>query len=72
MRGVKSTIATDKDKFETRKKMLVSALRSGMTQFKKDNLKPIESMATFKPFNLREVEFEVWDTMDTRRDNILR
>lgn len=66
------SVRGDKVKYETRKKLLVSALRFGTNQFNKDKLKKVEEMTTFKPFNIREIEFEVWDTMDARRDNILR
>ena len=34
--------------------------------------KPIEMLTTFKPFTVRELEYEVWDTSQAKQDRYLR
>ena len=43
--------------------MLQSAMRQGSTSkaAKAQRRKPLEEMTTFKPFNVRETQWEVWD-----------
>ena len=60
----------DKKRYELRKNLITSALRYGSKGAK--NVQPVEEMTTFRPFNIREVEFDVWDCMDAKRDAILR
>ena len=50
--------------------MILSALRFGGKNAK--NLQAVEELTTFRPFNIREVEFDVWETNEARRDGILR
>jgi hypothetical protein len=54
-----SSVRGDKKKYEVRKNMIISALRFGTKNAR--NLQAIEDMTAFKPFNIREIEFDVWD-----------
>jgi len=33
--------------------------------------KPVESLSTFRPFTVREMDFEVWDTSQAKQDRLL-
>ena len=50
-----------------------SALRYGnQTQTKIRVEKPIEQLSTFKPFTVREIDFQVWDSITEHQvDNYL-
>jgi hypothetical protein len=34
--------------------------------------KPLEAMTTFKPFTVRELEYEVWDTSKSKQEKFLK
>ena len=55
-----------------REELLRSALRFGNTQAKQKADKPIEMLTTFKPFTVRELEFEVWDTSKAKNDRYVK
>jgi Ca2+-binding EF-hand superfamily protein len=65
--GIHVSVRGDSKKFDDRKKLVNAALR-----FKKDGAKQKENtapseMAEFTPFNIREFEFDVWDTSEAKR-----
>lgn len=45
-----------------REDLIKSALRFGSSNPKTRFDQPLEALTTFKPFTVRELEFEVWDT----------
>ena len=51
----------------------MSALRYGTKSGNKSGgpLKPLEELTTFKPFNVRETRWEVWDVMESRYESYL-
>ena len=53
--------------FAMRKKLLGSALRFGVQGTKERVTEPIERMTSFKPFNIRELEFEVYDAKEMKQ-----
>ena len=57
----------DKTRFGARKDLLLSALSTAS----KAGQKPIEDMTTFKPFNVRETRWEVWDLMEAKYENFI-
>lgn len=65
--GIHVSVRHDSKKFEDRKKLVNAALR-----FKKDGSKQKENtapteMAEYTPFNIREFEFDVWDTSEAKK-----
>ena len=57
---------------EQRQQLVRSALRYGQPlTTKKDVQKPPSEMTTFKPFSVRELDFDVWDTSRSNRDKFL-
>ena len=57
----------DKARHDLRKELLTTALSSA----NKAGRRPIEEMTTFKPFNVRETRWEVWDTMESKYENFI-
>ena len=57
------SVCFDEARCQLRKDMLQSAMRQGSTSkaAKPQRRKPLEEMTTFKPFNVRETQWEVWD-----------
>ena len=56
-----------------REELVKSALRYGQAQAKIKFDKPIEELSTFKPFTVRELEFEVWESHTEQMvDNIMQ
>lgn len=49
-----------------------AALCYGNPQAKIKADKPIEALTSFKPFTVRELEFEVWDTKNAKQDRFMR
>ena len=59
-----NSVCGSEDKLEIRKKLINSALRFNNTKIQgstRDTTAP-EELTAFKPFTLREIEFEVWET----------
>lgn len=56
-----------------RKRLLLSALRHGApAKGGRAAIKePIEDLTTFKPFNVRETNWEVWDVKEAKNDQIM-
>jgi 1,4-dihydroxy-2-naphthoyl-CoA synthase len=56
-----------------REELVKSALRYGHAQAKVKFDRPIETLSTFKPFTVRELDFEVWESQaENQVDNILQ
>lgn len=55
-----------------REDLIVSALRFGQAQYKTKVTQPLEALTAFKPFSVREMEFEVWETSQAKQDRFLR
>ena len=49
-----------------------AALRFGNPNAKTKAEKPLESLTTFKPFTVRELEYDVWDLAQAKNDNFLQ
>lgn len=54
-----------------REELIRSALRFGNPSAKVKIDNPIESMTSFKPFTVRELDFEVWDSSQAKNDRFL-
>ena len=51
----------------------MSSLRYGLANYKSDSkIRPPEQLTYYKPFNIKELEFDVWDTFDERKDDYQR
>ena len=51
------------------KALIMSSLRYGLANYKSDSkIRPPEQLTYYKPFNIKELEFDVWDTFDERKD----
>jgi hypothetical protein len=63
----------DQNRYQLRLDLLLSALRFGgpARGGKPAPKKPIEDMSTFKPFNVRETNWEVWDVKDGKYEQYL-
>ena len=57
----------DQSKLTKRKELITAALRFDMKKGAAKPKKTIEEMTTFKPFNVRELQFEVWDLAQASR-----
>ena len=56
-----------------REELVKSALRFGQTQAKIKVERPIEALTAFKPFTVRELDFQVWESQaDSQVDNYLQ
>lgn len=64
--------AGSKKLLERRQKLIRSSLRYKQTGAKQQETKPISEMSTYRPFNIRELNFSVWDTTGSKKDNFLR
>lgn len=58
------------DLAEARRILVSSALRVGDKAAKKENKNPNE-LTTYKPFSIRELEFDVWDCTRSKRDKFI-
>jgi hypothetical protein len=54
-----------------REELIKSALRFGNPQAKVKVDRPIETLTAFKPFTVRELDFEVWDSSEAKNDRFL-
>lgn len=54
------TAVGDKSKYELRRSLLLAALRFNSAKAKVKVERPPEQLTTFKPFNIREIEYEIW------------
>jgi hypothetical protein len=45
-----------------REDLIKSALRFGSTNTKTRFEQPLEALTSFKPFTVKELEYEIWDT----------
>ena len=73
--GANTTVSVcdDKTKLFLRRDLIMSALRyDSKKKTGKAPKKSIEEMTTFKPFNVREIQFEVWDTSHATNDQIMQ
>ena len=63
----------DKLRHDARCEMLISALRFGQPAKagRPAPKKPIEDMTTFRPFNVRETQWEVWDVKESKYEQYL-
>jgi hypothetical protein len=53
--------------------LIKSALRFGSAMASRDKIdKPIEALTTFKPFNIMELDCEVYETKQAKMDHYLR
>jgi hypothetical protein len=55
------SLCGDKTRLEERRKLALHALRYNNPAAKVKVSEPMESLTSFKPFNIRETEFEVWN-----------
>jgi hypothetical protein len=69
-----STFSAAGDQYLLRKReeLIKAALRYGNPNAKVKADKPIESLTSFKPFTVRELEFEVWDTQQSKQDRFMK
>ena len=58
--------AGDQYLLRKREELIRAALCYGNQQSKTKVDKPLEAITTFKPFTVRELEFEVWDTRNAK------
>jgi hypothetical protein len=58
--------------YAQRQELIKSSLRFGNDAIKKNKAKAPETLDSFKPFNVRELEFEVWDDTEAKMNQILR
>lgn len=65
--------ANPNNRYSVRKSLLLSALREGVQPKGKQAVakKPIEEMTTFKPFNVRETRWDVWDVKEAKAEQFL-
>jgi len=61
----------DLNKYENRKNLIISALKFD-SNLKKNKMKPIEEQTSFKPFNVREINFDVIDTAQASQEQHIR
>lgn len=59
-------------KYENRLALINSALKYDSKTAKSTKLKPIEEQTSFKPFNVREINFEVIDTAQASQEQHMR
>lgn len=64
--------AGDQYLLRKREELIKSALCYGNTASKVKVDKPLESMTTFRPFTVRELDFEVWDTKNAKQDRFMK
>ena len=57
----------DEAVYKQRKLLITSALKYNPAK-KIATLSPIEDLTSFRPFNVREIQFEVWDTSGAVND----
>ena len=60
----------DEQLHQLRRDLLLSALREG-ARGKQGFKRPIEEMTTFKPFNVRETKWDVWDIKESKYEQYL-
>ena len=62
----------DASLYQMRRELLLSAMREGsQSRGKQGYRKPIEEMTTFKPFNVRETKWDVWDIKESKYEQYL-
>ena len=60
----------DQTRYNLRKDLLFSALREGV-KGKSAPKRPLEDMTTFRPFNVRETRWDVWDVKESKYEQYL-
>mmetsp|Transcript_27366 Transcript_27366/g.20515 ORF Transcript_27366/g.20515 Transcript_27366/m.20515 type:complete len:84 (+) Transcript_27366:524-775(+) len=55
-----------------REELMQSALRYGIGTAKVKVNQPIENLTSFRPFTVRELEFEVWDTSRAKQEQFMK
>lgn len=55
----------DESRHSLRKDLLLSAMRDG-TRGKQAPKRPLEDLTTFRPFNVRETKWDVWDVKESK------
>lgn len=58
------SLCGDKLKVEERRKLAMHALRYNNASAKQKVNEPMETLTSFKPFNIREIEFDVWNSSE--------
>lgn len=68
-----SSAAGDQYLMRKREELIKSALRYGNPQAKVKVDKPVESMTAFRPFTVKELDYDVWDTTTSvKNDHFLQ
>jgi hypothetical protein len=63
----------NKTQYTLRKELIESALRYDPAKKGAKAVKqPLEELTQFKPFNVREIQFEVWDTRAAMQEHIVQ
>ena len=60
----------DQNRHALRRDLLLSAMREGV-RGRPAAQKPLEDMTTFKPFNVRETKWDVWDVKESKYEQYL-
>mmetsp|Transcript_22870 Transcript_22870/g.22134 ORF Transcript_22870/g.22134 Transcript_22870/m.22134 type:complete len:327 (+) Transcript_22870:1169-2149(+) len=55
-----------------REELIQSALRYGQPAAKIRVNQPLENLTSFKPFTVRELEFEIWDTQKAKQEQYMK
>lgn len=73
IRGSTYSACADRKLYEDRERLIHSALRYGQqtTKAKKETIEAPSEMTTFQPFNISEMEFEIWDNTKSKKDQFL-
>ena len=58
----------DERLYKMRKQILNAALRHDSTRGKPATRQALEDLTTFKPFNIRETNWEVWDVRESKNE----
>lgn len=67
-KGITSSVAYDAEKLKQQKSLVSAALRFNKQNVAVKEYSAPSEMTDFTPFNIREFEFDVWDTTKQRRD----
>ena len=63
----------NKHQYQLRKELIEAALRYDPAKKGAKAVKqPLEELTQFKPFNVREIQFEVWDTRAAMQEHIVQ
>lgn len=70
-----NTVESASGNYELMKKreaMINSALRFGSSTAKTKVTNSLESLTTFKPFTVKELEFEIWETKKSKQERYMK